>query len=84
VRFARADAPPFLFLHGTADTRVPPRQSQRLAGALSAAGAPATVELVDGASHMFPELDEAATTTVMQRSVRFLCDARRELPRHAT
>lgn len=84
VRFARADAPPFLFLHGTADTRVPPRQSQRLAGALAAAGAPATVELVDGASHMFPELDEAATTTVMQRSVRFLCDARRELPSHAT
>ena len=84
VRFAQASAPPFLLLHGTADVLVPPRQSQRLAGALAAAGAPATVDLVDGASHMFPELDEAATTTVMQRSVRFLCDARRELPSHAT
>ncbi len=73
VRFARGDAPPFLFLHGTADTRVPPRQSERLADALTTAGAQATVELVDGATHMFPELDEAATTRVMQRSVRFLC-----------
>ena len=84
VRFAHPGAPPFLFLHGTADTLVPPRQSRRLAEALMGAGAQATVELVDGASHMFPELDEAATTTVMQRSVRFLCDTRRELPSHAT
>ena len=38
-----------------------------------AAGAQATVELVDGAGHMFPELDEAATTRVVERSVRFLC-----------
>jgi acetyl esterase/lipase len=84
VRFAHPGAPPFLFVHGTADTLVPPRQSRRLAEALTGAGAQATVELVDGASHMFPELDEAATTTVMQRSVRFLCAARRELPSHAT
>jgi acetyl esterase/lipase len=73
VRFARGDAPPFLFLHGTADTRVPPRQSGRLADALATAGGQATVELVDGATHMFPELDEAATTRVLERSVRFLC-----------
>jgi acetyl esterase/lipase len=73
VQFARAGAPPFLLLHGTADVLVPPRQSQRLAGALTAAGAQATVELVDGAGHMFPELDEAATTRVVERSVRFLC-----------
>jgi acetyl esterase/lipase len=83
VRFAHPGAPPFLFVHGTADTLVPPRQSRRLAEALTEAGAQATVELVDGATHMFPELDEAATTTVMQRSVRFLCDTRRELPSHA-
>ena len=62
---------------------MPPRQSHRLAGALAESGAQATVELVDGATHMFPELDEAATTTVMERSVRFLSDARREMPSHA-
>jgi acetyl esterase/lipase len=73
VRFAHAGAPPFLFLHGTADILVPPRQSLRLAGALTAAGAHATVELLDGATHMFPELDEAATTKVTERSVDFLC-----------
>ncbi len=59
VRFAHPHAPPFLFLHGTADTLVPPRQSQRLADALTAAGAQATVELVDGAGHMFPRAGRA-------------------------
>jgi acetyl esterase/lipase len=73
VRFAHPQAPPFLFLHGTADTLVPPRQSQRLADALTAAGAQATVELVDGAGHMFPGLDEPATTKLIERSVDFLC-----------
>jgi acetyl esterase/lipase len=73
VRFAHAGAPPFLFLHGTADTLVPPRQSLRLAGALTAAGARATVELLDGATHMFPELGETATTKAIERSVDYLC-----------
>lgn len=73
VRFARGDAPPFLFMHGTADALVPPRQSWRLAEALTAAGAGATVELVDGGTHMFPELGEAATTKLIERSVEFLC-----------
>lgn len=73
VRFAHRQAPPFLFLHGTADVLVPPRQSQRLADALTAAGAQATVELVDGAGHMFPGLDEPAMTKLIERSVDFLC-----------
>jgi acetyl esterase/lipase len=66
--------PPFLFLHGDADVAVPPRQSARLADALTAAGGSATVELVAGATHMFPELDDDATRTVVDRSVRFLLD----------
>jgi acetyl esterase/lipase len=74
ARFAHAGAPPFLLLHGAADRLVPPRQSQRLAGALTATGATATVELVAGATHMFPELDDDATRQVMERSVRFLLD----------
>jgi hypothetical protein len=32
---------------------------------------------------MFPELDEAATTKLIERSVDFLCDTRREIPSHA-
>jgi acetyl esterase/lipase len=74
ARFARAGAPPFLLLHGAADRLVPPRQSQRLADALTATGGTATVELVAGATHMFPELDDDATRRVMERSVRFLLD----------
>jgi acetyl esterase/lipase len=81
VRFAHPGAPPFLLVHGTADELVPPRQSQRLAGALTAAGAPATVHLVDGASHMFPELDDEATAAVVERSVQFLLDQARQVAR---
>jgi acetyl esterase/lipase len=65
-------APPFLFLHGTADIAVPPRQSERLADALRSAGGSATVELIEGASHMFPELDDSATRAAVHRSVRFI------------
>jgi acetyl esterase/lipase len=72
VEHVVAGVPPFLFLHGTADTAVPPRQSARLAEAIVAAGGKATVELVEGATHMFPELDDDQTRQVMTRSVEFL------------
>jgi acetyl esterase/lipase len=75
VTHVRAGAPPFLFLHGDADLAVPPRQSERLASALRDCGGSATVELVPGATHMFPELGDAATLEVVQRSVRFLLSA---------
>ncbi|BCY12673.1 alpha/beta hydrolase [Actinoplanes sp. L3-i22] len=74
VHHVHPGAPPFLFLHGDADKAVPPHQSERLATALRAAGAKATVELVPGAGHMFPELDEPATRAVTDRSIRFLLD----------
>jgi acetyl esterase/lipase len=74
VNHVRPGAPPFLFLHGDADLAVPSRQSERLAAALTAAGGEATVELIPGATHMFPELDDAATLAVVTRSVRFLLD----------
>lgn len=71
---ARGDLPPFLFLHGDRDLAVPPRQSHRLAVGLSARGGRAVVELVAGASHMFPELEGQAAVAVIDRSVRFLLD----------
>jgi acetyl esterase/lipase len=67
--------PPFLFLHGTADLVVPPRQSQRLADALEKAGGQATVELVDGAGHVFPELPPEELRGLVDRSVSFLLGA---------
>jgi dipeptidyl aminopeptidase/acylaminoacyl peptidase len=74
VRFAHPGAPPFLLVHGTADNLVPMRQSERLADALIAAGGSATIDLVEGGTHMFPELSDDATTEVIMRSVGFLLD----------
>lgn len=46
-----AGVPPFLILHGTADTSVGPRQSRVFAARLQAAGIPTQLVLVQGADH---------------------------------
>ena len=51
ARQAHAGAPPFLIVNGTADTSVPASQAVLLADALAAAGAEATLVLVEGAGH---------------------------------
>lgn len=61
--YARADAPPFLILHGMDDTEVFPEQSVLLYEALAAAGADATLCLIDGLAHGFITDDFAANTT---------------------
>jgi len=71
VTYARAGAPPFLLLHGTADRFVASRQSERFAAALTAAGADVTLELFEGADHMWlgaPDTAEAA----LSRTIAFL------------
>jgi acetyl esterase/lipase len=52
VNFVRRDAPPMLLMHGTADRVVQPRNSKRLAAALTAAGAKAELKLYPGKSHV--------------------------------
>jgi acetyl esterase/lipase len=52
IHFVRPDAPPMLLMHGTADTVVRPRNSQRLAAALKRAGAEAELKLYPGKSHI--------------------------------
>ena len=47
------DAPPFLNVHGTADSLVPFSQSERLAEALRAQGVRCDLRPVDGAEHCF-------------------------------
>jgi acetyl esterase/lipase len=45
--------PPFLIMHGTADTTVPLSQSEILAAALKKEGIPCQFEIVEGAPHTF-------------------------------
>ncbi|GLZ47077.1 hypothetical protein Acsp06_32620 [Actinomycetospora sp. NBRC 106375] len=63
VAHVRAGAPPFLLRHGTGDTLVPSRQSERLATALESVGAEVTLDLVPGADHLWrgaPDVAAAA------------------------
>lgn len=45
------DAPPFLFLHGTADSQVPPVQSEYLYNALQEKGIRSELYILEGAEH---------------------------------
>lgn len=53
VTHVRSDAPPFLIVHGDADTTVPVEQAELLHKALLAAGARSTFTRVEGAGHVF-------------------------------
>ena len=53
VHYLRAPAPPFLILHGQADTLIPSAQSEYLFGALSGAGSNATLVLFEKLKHGF-------------------------------
>lgn len=70
VVHASAAAPPVLLLHGAADDLVPPAQSIRLAGALTAAGATVELELVPGATHFWNGAEDV--DAIVRRSVGFL------------
>lgn len=71
VTYARADAPPFLLVHGTQDRFVPVAQSEQLHAALQAAGAECRLDLVEGADHMWLGTDAEA---VLARSLEFVAD----------
>jgi acetyl esterase/lipase len=70
VNHAGAAAPPVLLLHGAVDDMVPPAQSIRLAGALTAAGATVELELVPGATHFWNGAEDVPA--IVRRSVEFL------------
>ncbi len=52
ITFATAPLPPALLIHGTADTTVYPRNSERLAAAWRAAGASVELKLYPGIGHV--------------------------------
>jgi acetyl esterase/lipase len=52
IHFARSDAAPLLLLHGDADTTVLPRNSQRLANAVTDLGGRVQLKLYPGVGHI--------------------------------
>ncbi|MBA2466361.1 MAG: alpha/beta hydrolase [Sphingomonas sp.] len=52
ITFARCDAPPLFLAHGSADTIVLPRNSRALAKRLGELGAPVSLRIYPGASHV--------------------------------
>jgi len=52
ITFARANAPPMLLMHGTADTVVRPGNSKRLTAKLKRLGAPVDLRLYPGKNHV--------------------------------
>jgi len=76
ISFARADAPPILLMHGTADTVVRPYNSERLSAKLKGLGAPVDLRLYQGKSHidLVKSLSPTfrGTTPALADSVAFL------------
>lgn len=80
INFVRADAPPIFLGHGSADRIVFPRNSRHLARQLQAAGAPVTLRIYNGASHV--DL-AAALSRTFRRRVPVLRDSAAFLRQHS-
>jgi acetyl esterase/lipase len=78
ISFARADAPPMLLVHGTADRIVMPHNSTRLADRLKQLGAPVTLRLYNGVGHIDTVTSLASTfrgrTPALAETSRFLLE----------
>ena len=59
IRFASADDPPVLLIHGDADRLVPLANSEHMGAALDAAGVVNQVIVIEGAAHGFEGADQA-------------------------
>jgi acetyl esterase/lipase len=75
VSYVTPAAPPFLLIHGTADTVVPYVQSEVLAQALSNAGVSAQLVSIEDAEHIFNGHDDI--DGIVRLSVDYLADALR-------
>ena len=55
ITYANGDYPPTLFVHGTADDRVPHAMTMRMYQALEQAGVPVDLHLYAGQDHFFDQ-----------------------------
>ncbi|SOD98159.1 alpha/beta hydrolase [Blastococcus haudaquaticus] len=72
VHHVRADSPPFLLVHGTADWLVPYAQSEQLHAALTAVGVESRLVPIEGAQHIFDGHDDV--DGVVHLSVDYLVE----------
>jgi len=73
ISYVTPAAPPFLLIHGTADTVVPYVQSEVLTQALADAGVSAQLVPIEGADHIFNDYDDI--DGVVRLSVDYLAKA---------
>jgi acetyl esterase/lipase len=75
MTYISATSPPFLILHGGADSEIPPSQSQKLYDALRQANVPAELMVYPGTGHNFTRdgrADTAALQAAREKLVAFL------------
>lgn len=73
IEHVRGDAPPFLLVHGTADTVVPYEQSIRMQARLKAAGVPCELIDVRGGGHGFRYWDRSPSQSgYLQQMITWL------------
>ncbi|MFJ9174312.1 alpha/beta hydrolase fold domain-containing protein [Streptomyces sp. NPDC102360] len=72
LKRVHADAPPFLVVHGWADSMVSCSHGRDLADALRAAGAPVELWTVPGADHGWHGADEAEVRRIFTASLDFV------------
>ena len=94
VHYVRSGSPPFLILHGQADTLIPAEQSRYLFDALSTEGCDATLVLLQNLKHGFfnnPNLatEDVGTVSIYRSSipaerVLWSCDPAENIPSMVT
>jgi len=72
ITYVTPDDPPFLIMHGTADTGVPYQQSKELHDALQAKGVNSELVLVPGANHIFEGVSKEKTQELLDRVFQFI------------
>ena len=72
MAFIDASDPPFLIMHGDADTTVPPKQSQMLQDALQKAGVKSELVYVPKTNHVFAGATDAQGKEAYDRTVAWL------------